>query len=69
MCSDHPDAARAGAALLEGIEGLRLLDAGSLGSAAAVEAFTAVLVTLNMRYKAHSTLHLAGLEHVQGFAR
>jgi len=67
VCSDNPDAARAGAAVLEGIAGLRLLDAGSLASASAVEAFTAVLVTLNMRYKAHSTLRLAGLEHVHGF--
>ena len=69
VCSDHPDVAHAGDALLEGIEGLRLLDAGSLASAAAVEAFTAVLVTLNIRYKAHSTLQIAGLEHVHGFAR
>ena len=51
-------------ALLASIEGLRPLEAGSLAQAAAVEAFTAVLVTLNIRYKAHSSLRLTGLEHV-----
>ena len=51
-------------ALLGSIEGLRPLDAGSLAQAAAIEAFTAVLVTLNIRYKAHSSLGLTGLGHV-----
>ena len=46
------------------IDGLRPLDAGSLAQAAPIEAFTAVLVTLNIRYKAHSTLGLTGLDHV-----
>lgn len=63
VCSDDPGAADATAALLALVPGLRPLHAGSLASAAAVEAFTAVLVTLNMRYKAHSTLRLAGLDH------
>jgi predicted dinucleotide-binding enzyme len=40
---------------------LRPLDAGSLASAAPIEAFTAVLVTLNIRYKGHSSLGLTGL--------
>jgi NADPH-dependent F420 reductase len=62
VCADRDDARAAAVALFASIAGLRPLDAGSLASAAAVEAFTAVLVTLNMRYKAHSTLRLAGLE-------
>jgi 8-hydroxy-5-deazaflavin:NADPH oxidoreductase len=61
VCSDHSDATAATCALLAGIDGLRPLDAGSLESAGAIEAFTAVLVTLNIRYKAHSTLRLGGI--------
>jgi NADPH-dependent F420 reductase len=61
VCSDHPEATAATMALVESIGGLRPLDAGSLASAAAIEAFTAVLVNLNIRYKAHTTLRLAGL--------
>jgi NADPH-dependent F420 reductase len=64
VCSDHAVATASAMALLASIEGLRPLEAGSLAQAAAVEAFTAVLVTLNIRYKAHSSLGLTGLEHV-----
>ena len=45
------------------IPGLRPLDAGSLAQAGAIEAFTAVLVTVNIRHKAHSSLRLTGLDH------
>jgi 8-hydroxy-5-deazaflavin:NADPH oxidoreductase len=64
VCSDHPDATQVAMALFASIEGLRPLDAGSLAQAAAIEAFTAVLVTVNIRHKAHSSLRLTGLEHV-----
>ncbi len=64
VCSDHPDATAATMALIASIAGLRPLDAGSLAQAAAIEAFTAVLVTVNIRYKAHSSLGLTGLGHV-----
>lgn len=64
VCADHPEAAEATERLLRLVPGLRPLQAGSLASAAAVEAFTAVLVTVNLRYRAHSTLRLGGLEHV-----
>ena len=47
--------------LLEAMPGLRPLDAGSLSQAAAIEAFTAVCITLNIRHKAHSTLRMAGI--------
>ncbi len=62
VCSDHPEATATTMALVARIPGLRPLDAGGLASAAAIEAFTAVLVGLNIRYKAHSTLGLAGLD-------
>ena len=61
VCSDHPEATAATVALIERMKGLRPLDAGSLNQAAAIEAFTAVCITLNIRYKAHSTLRLAGI--------
>jgi len=61
VCSDHGDATAATVGLVERMRGLRPLDAGSLSQAAAIEAFTAVCVTLNIRHKAHSTLRLAGI--------
>jgi len=64
VCSDHAEATEATMALMGSIEGLRPLDAGSMAQATAIEAFTAVLVTINMRYKAHSSLGLTGLGHV-----
>ena len=61
VCSDHPEATAATIALVEQMRGLRPLDAGSLSQAAAIEAFTAVCITLNISHKAHSTLRIAGL--------
>ena len=61
VCSDHPSATEATMELLRKVEGLRPLDAGSLNQAAAIEAFTAVCITLNIRHKGHSTLRLAGI--------
>jgi hypothetical protein len=62
VCSDHPIATAAAVALVDSIEGLRPLEAGSLAQAAAIEAFTAVLITVNIRYKVHSSLGLTGIE-------
>ena len=62
VCADDDRALEAAAGLFAAVPGLRPLVAGSLASASAVEAFTAVLVTMNMRYKAHSTLHIAGID-------
>ena len=61
VCSDHPAATTATVGLVEQIRGLRPLDAGSLNQAAAIEAFTAVCITLNIRHKARSTLRLSGI--------
>ena len=61
VCSDHRDATLATKGLIELMPGLRPLDSGSLSQAAAIEAFTAVCITLNIRHKAHSTLRIAGL--------
>jgi hypothetical protein len=61
VCSDHEKATAATLELVGQMRGLRPLDAGSLNQASAIEAFTAVCVTLNIRYKAHSTLRMAGI--------
>lgn len=61
VCSDHAEATAATIDLVERMPGLRPLNAGSLSQAAAIEAFTAVCITMNIRHKAHSTLRIVGL--------
>lgn len=61
VCADDAEATAETMSLVERVEGLRPLDAGSLDQAAAIEAFTAVCATLNIRHRAHSTLKLAGI--------
>jgi len=61
VCSDHPRATEQTMALVGAIDGLRPLDAGSLNQASAIEAFTAVCITLNIRHRVHSTLRLGGI--------
>ena len=61
VCSDHSEASVVTESLVELMRGLRPLNAGSLGQASAIEAFTAVCITLNIRYKAHSTLRMLGI--------
>ncbi|MGB9112074.1 MAG: NADPH-dependent F420 reductase [Acidimicrobiales bacterium] len=61
ICADDEEAAEATVTLVESIPGLRALRAGSLASAGAVEALTAVLVNVNVRYRCHTTLHLMGV--------
>ena len=60
VCSDHPRATAATTAMVDSIEGLRGIDAGSLSQAAPIEAFTAVLITVNIRHQAHTTVRLGG---------
>ncbi len=60
VCSDHPDASATTIGLVDRIEGLRGVDAGSLSQAAAIEAFTAVLITVNIRHKVHAAMQLTG---------
>ncbi len=61
VCSDHTEATAATVALVDRIEGLRGIDAGSLSQAAAIEALTAVLITVNIRHKVHAAVRLTGL--------
>lgn len=60
VCSDSERATTSTIELVDSIEGLRGVDAGSLSAASAIEAFTAVLVGINIRHRVHSTIRLTG---------
>lgn len=61
ICSDHPEATEAAAEVVAQIPDLRPLDAGELSNAAPIEAFAAVLLQLNGRYKTRVALRFTGL--------
>lgn len=61
VCADDPVAAATTAGLVRAVPGLRPLEAGSLANAAALESFTALLVTVNIRHRAHSVPRLGGV--------
>ncbi len=61
VCSDHAEATAATIGLVDAIPGLRGVDAGSLSAASAIEAFTAVLVGINVKHRVHSSIRLTGL--------
>jgi hypothetical protein len=66
VCSDHAVATAAAIDLADRIPGCRGVDAGSFSAAAAVEAFTAVLIGINIKYKAHSSIKLTGFHPAGG---
>jgi 8-hydroxy-5-deazaflavin:NADPH oxidoreductase len=59
VVSDHPEAAKATCELVEAMPDLRSLDGGPLRNALALEAFCAVLVTVNIRHGGRRTLSLS----------
>ncbi|MGD0440830.1 MAG: NADPH-dependent F420 reductase [Acidimicrobiales bacterium] len=61
VCSDHPAATKATIELVDRIPGCRGIDAGTLSAAAAIEAFTAVLIGVNIRTRSHASIRLTGL--------
>jgi len=61
ICGDRPEAVEATADLVRQLPDLRPLHAGSLAMATPVEAFTAVLLGLNRRYKTHAALRITGI--------
>jgi 8-hydroxy-5-deazaflavin:NADPH oxidoreductase len=61
ICSDHKSATEAVSEITAKIPGCRPLDSGSLANATTIEAFTAVLLQLNMRYRTRSALRLTGI--------
>lgn len=61
ICSDHPDATAVTMDIVARIPGLRPLDAGRLSTAAPIEAFTAVLLQLNVRYRTRAAVRFTGI--------
>ena len=62
ICSDDKEATDLVAEVVGKIPGARALDCGNLSNATAIEAFTAVLLQLNTRYRTRVALKLVGLE-------
>ena len=62
ICSDDQEATELVAEIVGKIPGARALDCGNLSNATAIEAFTAVLLQLNTRYRTRVALKLVGLE-------
>ncbi|MEY3148262.1 MAG: hypothetical protein RL688_1481 [Actinomycetota bacterium] len=61
ICSDDREAIQIVSEIVERIPGCRPLDAGLLSNAMAIEAFTAVLLQLNVRYKTRVAPKLTGI--------
>jgi NADPH-dependent F420 reductase len=62
ICGDDADAVRTISEVVSKIPGCRPLDAGELSNATAIEAFTAVLLQLNVRYKTRVAPKLTGIK-------
>ncbi len=62
ICGDDPDAVRLISEIVSKIPGCRPLDSGELSNATAIEAFTAVLLQLNVRYKTRVAPKLTGIK-------
>jgi NADPH-dependent F420 reductase len=62
ICADDPVAVTAVSEIAAKIPGCRPLDAGELSNATAIEAFTAVLLQLNVRYKTRVAPKLTGIK-------
>jgi 8-hydroxy-5-deazaflavin:NADPH oxidoreductase len=66
VCADDDDARSTVLDLIAGIPNLRAFDGGSLANALGVEAFAAVLLSINLRHRGKATLRLLGVEgHVR----
>lgn len=61
VCGDDAGAVDHTCALVTAVADLRAVKAGSLVAAGPVEAFTAVLLGINVRYKSRSSLRLTGI--------
>lgn len=62
ICGDDPAAVHSVSEIIEKFPGCRPLDAGELSNAMAIEAFTAVLLQLNVRYKTRVAPKLTGIK-------
>lgn len=62
VCSDHPSATETTIGIVSSLPDLRALDSGELSNAAPIEAFAAVLLQVNVRYKTRVALRFTGLD-------
>lgn len=61
VCGDRRDDKREAAELIARIPGLRPVDCGRLEMARIVESLTALMISLNVRYKTHAGVRVTGL--------
>ncbi|MDP2712368.1 MAG: NADPH-dependent F420 reductase [Solirubrobacteraceae bacterium] len=61
LCGDRRADKRRVAQLLDTIDGLRCVDAGRLEMARLTESLTALMISVNVRYKTHAGVRLTGL--------
>lgn len=61
VCGDSRSDKREAAALIELIDGLRCVDCGKLEMSRTTESLTAMLISVNSRYKAHAGVRLTNL--------
>ncbi|HSL57623.1 MAG TPA: NADPH-dependent F420 reductase [Acidimicrobiales bacterium] len=61
ICSDHPSATETTIEIVASMPDMRPLDAGELSNAAPIEAFAAVLLQLNVRYKTRAAVKFTGI--------
>jgi len=61
VAGDDDDARAVVLDLVDAVPGLHALDAGGLANATGIEAFAAAMLTVNLRHKGESTLHLGGV--------
>jgi NADPH-dependent F420 reductase len=61
ICGDRREDKRQAAELIGRIDGLRCVDAGRLEMSRIVESLTALMISLNVRYKTHAGVRVTGL--------
>lgn len=62
VCSDHPTATATTLDIVSKLPNMRPLDAGELSNATPIEAFAAVLLQINVKYKTRVAIRFTGLE-------
>lgn len=65
LCGDLPQDKRRAQELIERIGGLRCVDCGRLEMARVTESLTALLISVNARYKTHAGIRITGLPEKQ----
>jgi predicted dinucleotide-binding enzyme len=68
VCGDRKKDKAPVARLIERIDGLRAINAGPLETARLAEQLTPLLISINVRYKAHAGLRLVGLPDTDPWA-